>query len=127
MAEPIVPDRPAERRKRRRLCAMRAMDRLGILDEENLIATLERRPELRWLVDERGARWDVLAQLGRVGEMEAFEEAVEWALENRPSPRQARAHVWRFRAGTVVARGSTEARKSPGQRLRTQRAHHEGR
>jgi len=75
------------------------MDRLGLLGEENLIPTLARRPELRWLADEQGARWAVLAQLGRIGEPEAFEEAVAWALENRPSPEQARAYVWRFRAG----------------------------
>src|SRR3712207_2051772 len=67
MAEAILPDRPAERRNRRRLCALRALDRLGLLGEENLIPALERRPELRWLADEEGARWDVLAQLGRIG------------------------------------------------------------
>ena len=60
MVEAIVPDRPAERRMRGRMCAMRAMERLGLLGEENLIPTLARRPELRWLADEEGARWDVL-------------------------------------------------------------------
>src|ERR671910_2153149 len=80
MAETIVPDGPKQRRTRRRMRALRAMERLGLL-EENLIPTLARRPELRWLADERGARWAVLAELGRVGEPKAFEEAVEWALE----------------------------------------------
>ena len=104
MAEAILPDGPAERRERRRMCAIRAMDRLGLLGEENLIPTLARRPELRWLADEEGARWTVLAQLGRIGEPEAFEEAVAWALETRPSPEQAGAHVWRSRPGPVPSK-----------------------
>ena len=91
MAEAILPDRPAERRNRRRLCAMRAMERLGLLGEENLIPTLARRPELRWLADEAGARWDVLAELGRIGRRDAFDEAVEWALKARPRPEEVRA------------------------------------
>lgn len=114
MAEAILPDRPAERRKRRRLCAIRAMERLGLLGEEDLIPTLARRPELRWLADEAGARWDVLSQLGRIGEAGTFEEAVAWALENRPSPEQAGDHVWRLRAGAAaVAREATKARRRP--------------
>ena len=40
MAKDILPDGPAERRMRRRLCALRAMDRLGLLGEENLIPTM---------------------------------------------------------------------------------------
>jgi hypothetical protein len=98
------------------------MDRLGLLGEENMIPTLARRPELRWLADEEGARWTVLAQLGRIGEPEAFEEAVAWALETRPSPEQARTHVWRLRAGAAVAREATEARRSP-RHLRPTRNH----
>jgi hypothetical protein len=74
-AEDILPDRPAERRKRRRLCALRAMERLGLLGEENMIPTLAARPELRWLADEEGARWAVLRELGRIGDPGAFEEA----------------------------------------------------
>jgi hypothetical protein len=93
MSKDILPDDPAERRRRSRLCALRAMDRLGLLGEENLIPTLARRPELRWLADEQGARWAVLAQLGRVGERKVFEEAVEWALEARPHPEEVRTHV----------------------------------
>jgi hypothetical protein len=93
MSKDILPDDPAERRRRSRLCALRAMDRLGLLGEENLIPTLARRPELRWLADEQGARWAVLAQLGRIGEPKAFEEAVEWVLEARPHPEEVRAHV----------------------------------
>ena len=121
MAEDILPDRPTERRMRGRLCAMRAMERLGLLGEENLIPTLAARPQLRWLADEEGARWAVLRELGRIGDPEAFEEAVAWALQNRPSPEQAEAHVWRSRAGAAVpAREASEARGGP-RRLRPTR------
>ena len=57
MAKDILPDEPHERRRRNRLCALRALERLGLLGEENLIPTLARRPALRWLPDEEGARW----------------------------------------------------------------------
>ncbi len=126
MAQAILPDRPAERRMRRRFCALRAMERLGLLGEENLIPTLTRRPELRWLADEEGARWDVLAELGRIGDRGAFEEAVAWALQNRPTPEQAGVHVRRLRAGAAVpAREASEAcgvprRLRPTRRNRTQ-------
>jgi hypothetical protein len=102
IAEAILPDRPAERRKRRRLCVLRAMERLCLLGEENLIPTLARRPELRWLADEEGARWDVLAELGRIGPKDAFDEAVEWTVKARPRPDEARAHF--FGAGTGARR-----------------------
>jgi hypothetical protein len=98
MAIDILPDQPADRRRRSRLCALRAMDRLGMLGEENLIPTLARRPQLRWLADEEGARWAVLAELGRIGEPDTFEEAVGWVLENRPSPEGAKSYVRRIRA-----------------------------
>ena len=52
MSKDILPGAPAERRRRSRLCALRAMDRLELLGEENLIPTLARRPALRWLADE---------------------------------------------------------------------------
>jgi hypothetical protein len=100
MGRSILPDDARERRRRGRLCALRAMDRLGLLGEGNLLATLAARPRLRWLADEEGARWAVLAQLGRIGDPGAFEEAVEWALENRPSPEEAAAHVRRLPPGT---------------------------
>lgn len=114
MAEDILPDRPTERRKRRRFCAMRAMERLGLLGEENLIPTLCARPKLRRLADEEGARWDVLAELGRIGDPATFDEAVVWTLKNRPSPEQAGVHVPRLRAGE---REASEARGGP-RRLR---------
>ncbi len=103
MAKDILPEGPAEQRRRSRLCALRAVDRLGLLGEGNLLATLAARPRLRWLADEEGARWAVLAQLGRIGDPGAFKEAVEWALENRPLPEEAAAHVSRLRAPSVKA------------------------
>ncbi len=99
MARDILPEEPAERRRRRRLYALRAMDRLGLLGEEDLIPTLAGRPQLRWLADERGARWAVLTELGRIGEPGVFEEAVEWTLENRPRPEESKAYVCRLKSG----------------------------
>jgi hypothetical protein len=99
MAKDILPEGPAERRRRGRLCALRAVDRLGLLGEGNLLAALGRRPRLRWLADEEGARWAVLAELGRIGDPGAFEQAVEWALQNRPRPEEVAAYVRRFRPG----------------------------
>ena len=115
MDKDILPDDPEERRRRGRLCALRAMDRLGLLGEGNLLATLAARPRLRWLADEEGARWAVLAQLGRIGEPGAFEEAVEWALQNRPPPEEVRARVSRLRNGAVRpdAPGSGVRRTAP--------------
>jgi hypothetical protein len=100
MAETIVPDGPKQRRTRRRMRALRAIERLGLLGEENLISTLAGRPDLRWLAHERGARWAVLAELGRIGERETFDETVEWVLENQPSPEEAKTYIRRFRACT---------------------------
>ena len=99
MGRSILPDDARERRRRGRLCALRAVDRLGLLGEGDLLATLAARPRLRWLADEEGARWAVLAQLGRIGDPGAFEEAVEWALENRPRPEEAAAQVRRLGSG----------------------------
>jgi hypothetical protein len=99
MAKDILPDDPEERRRRSRLYALRAVDRLGLLGEGNLLAALERRPRLRWLADEEGARWGVLKELGRIGDPEAFEQAVDWALQARPTPEEAGAYVRRLRSG----------------------------
>ncbi len=95
MAKDILPEGPTEQRRRSRLYALRALDRLGLLGERNLLAALGRRPRLRWLADEEGARWAVLAELGRIGDPVAFEQAVEWALQNRPRPEEAGAYVRR--------------------------------
>ncbi len=129
MSKGILPEGPDERRRRRRLCALRALDRLGLLGEENLIPTLARRPALRWLADERGARWGVLTELGRIGEPGMFEEAVEWALENRPRPEEAKAYVCRSRSGAIRSAGAgREGRRSVKERAeprvpRTRRTH----
>jgi hypothetical protein len=112
MAKDILPEEPAQRRRRRRLYALRAMDRLGLLGEEKLIATLARRPALRWLADEEGARWGVLTELGRIGEPEAFEQAVRWVLENRPHTEEAKAYICRFRSATIRPRGAHRADRS---------------
>jgi hypothetical protein len=107
MAKDILPEEPAQRRRRRRLYALRAMDRLGLLGEENLIPTLSKRPALRWLADEEGARWAILTELGRIGEPEAFEQAVRWVLENRAHTEEAKAYICRFRSGATRPRGAT--------------------
>ena len=112
MAKDILPEEPDERRRRRRLYALRAMDRLGLLGEENLIPTLSKRPALRWLADEWGARWGVLTELGRIGEPEAFEQAVRWVLENRPHTEEAKAYICRFRSGATRPRGGHRADRS---------------
>jgi len=112
MAKDILPEEPDERRRRRRLYALRAMDRLGLLGEENLIPTLSKRPALRWLADEWGARWGVLTELGRIGEPEAFEQAVRWVLKNRLHTEEAKAYIYRFRAGTIRPRGVRRADRS---------------
>lgn len=57
MAKSILPKDPKEQRRRRRLRALRVTDRLGLMGERNLIPTLARRPQLRWLADEEGASW----------------------------------------------------------------------
>ena len=116
MAKDILPNGPAERRMRSRLCALRAMDRLGLLGEENLIPTLARRPALRWLADEEGARWAILTELGRIREPGAFEEAVEWVLKTRPQTEQAKLYICRFRSGAIrsAAPSSPRPRKATG-------------
>ncbi|MDQ3317588.1 MAG: hypothetical protein M3522_09700, partial [Actinomycetota bacterium] len=40
MAKNILPEGPTEQRRRSRLYALRAVDRLGLLGEGNLLATL---------------------------------------------------------------------------------------
>ncbi len=105
---------------RRRLYALRAMDRLGLLGEENMIPTLAGRPRLRWLADEGGARWEVLTELGRIGEPGAFEEAVEWVLKTRPQTEQAKLYICRFRSGAIrsAAPSAPSPRKGTGKEER---------
>ena len=100
MDKDILPAEPAERRRRNRLYALRAMERLGLLGDD-LIPTLARRPALRWLADEVGARWGVLIELGRIREPRMFEAAVQWALEVHPHTEQAKTEIQRFKFGAV--------------------------
>lgn len=79
--------------------------------QERLIAALiisdimERYPDdprREWLVNEETARWSVLTELGRLREQrgdEAFWEAVEWVLENRPRVKDAVATLRGYRTG----------------------------
>jgi hypothetical protein len=71
-----------------------------ILPDDPEARRMRGRPRLRWLANEEGARWAILAELGRIGDPRTFEEAVEWALENRPRPEEAAAHVRRLGSGT---------------------------
>lgn len=118
MAKDILPDDPGERCRRSRLYALRAMDRLGVLGEEDLIATLASRPELRWLVDEGGARWGVLIELGRIRKPGMFDAAVEWVLSARPRTEEAKARIRLFRAGTTGLPGvEAKANRPPPNRV----------
>lgn len=104
IAGDILPGDSAERRRRRRLYALRAMERLGLLGEA-LVPTLSRRPGLRWLADEQGARVDILTELGRIRDPSTFEAAVAWVAENRPHTDAARARVRLVRTGAIGTRG----------------------
>ncbi len=110
MAEDILPNDPTERRRRDRLYALRAMDRLGLLGEA-LVPTLVSRPDLKWLADEDGARLGILVELGCIRDPRAFEAAVGWVLEDRPYTDEARTEIRRFRAGTI------ELPSTPGGRV----------
>ncbi len=54
-------------------------------------------PALRWLVDEDRARWGVLAEPGRIRDLEEFDAAVAWGLEHRPKTKEAVARIRLFR------------------------------
>jgi hypothetical protein len=96
----VSPTGPKSRRQmQNRLYALRAMDRLGLLEEGNLREALADRPALGWLVSEEGARWAILAELGRIRDSEAFDTAVRWVLEYRPKTKEAVAEIRRFRTG----------------------------
>jgi hypothetical protein len=41
MSKDILPDGPAERRRKSRLCALRAMDRLGLLGLSAILIAIE--------------------------------------------------------------------------------------
>jgi len=96
----VSPTGPKSRRQmQNRLYALRAMDRLGLLEDSKLGAALADRPALEWLVSEEGARWAILAELGRIRDLGAFDTAVRWVLEYRPKTKEAVAEIRRFRIG----------------------------
>lgn len=96
----VSPTGPKSRRQmQNRLYALRAMDRLGLLEDGKLREALADRPALGWLVSEEGARWAILAELGRIRDSGAFDTAVRWVLEYRPRTKEAVAEIRRFRTG----------------------------
>jgi hypothetical protein len=95
-----VPSGPKSRRQtQNRLYALRALERLGLLGDGELKQALADRPALRWLVDEDGARWGILAELGRIRDLEKFDAAVAWVLEHQPKTKEAVRRIRLFRTG----------------------------
>jgi hypothetical protein len=100
MADGVLASVPKSRRQmHNRLYALRATERLGLLEEGELEQALADRPALRWLVNEDGARWSILTELGRIREPEKFDAAVRWVLEHRPKTKEAVARIRRLRTG----------------------------
>jgi hypothetical protein len=99
MTDGILASSPKSRQMQNRLYALRAMERLGLLGDNKLEQALADRPVLRWLVDEEGARWSILAELGRIRDLEKFDAAVAWVLEHRPKTKEAVAQIRRLRLG----------------------------
>jgi hypothetical protein len=100
MADGVLASGPKSRRQmQNRLYALRAMERLGLLGDDKLKQTLAGRPALRWLVNEEGARWGILAELGRIRDLEKFDAAVAWVLEHRPKTKETVARLRHFRIG----------------------------
>ena len=75
------------------------MERLGLVGGGELKRALVDGPALWWLVDEKGARWGILAKLGRIRDREEFDAAVRWVLEYRPRTKEAVAEIRRLRTG----------------------------
>lgn len=86
-----------------RLYALRALERLNLLREDELKHALADRPALRWLLDEEGARWAVLTELGRIRDTGQFDAAVTWVLAHRPRTGEAVSRIRRFRTGRTEA------------------------
>ena len=102
MAEGVLASVSKGRRQmQNRLYALRALERLGMLGEGELRQALADRPALRWLVDVDGARRGILIELGRIRELERFEAAVSWVLENRLKTKEAVAWIRLFRTGEI--------------------------
>jgi hypothetical protein len=93
----------SSRQTQNRLYAVRTLERLGLLGDDKLKQALADKPALRWLVDEEGARWGILIELGRIRDPEKFDGAGEWVLEHRPKSKEAVARIRRLRAGCRVS------------------------
>jgi hypothetical protein len=99
MADGVLSGTKSRRQMQNRLYALRALERLGFLGNHELKQALVERPALRWLVDEEGARWGILAELGRIRDLEKFDAAVAWVLEHQPRTKEAVARIRLFRTG----------------------------
>ena len=99
MADGVLSGLKSRRQTQNRLYALRALERLGLLGDGELKRALADRPALRWLVDEDGARWGILAELGRIRDLEKFDAAVAWVLEHRLKTKEAVARIRLFRTG----------------------------
>jgi hypothetical protein len=100
MADGVLASVPKSRRRiQNRLYALRALERLGLLCDGKLKQALADRPALRWLVDVDGARWGILAELGRIRDHEKFDAAVAWVLEHQPKTKDAVRRIRLFRTG----------------------------
>ena len=112
MAKGVRASGPKSRRQtQNRLYALRALERLGLLGNHELKRALAERPALRWLVDEDGARWGILAELGRIRDLEKFDAAVAWVLEHQPKTKEAVARIRPFRTGKSRSPNARELAK----------------
>jgi hypothetical protein len=111
MADGVLRGPKSRRQTQNRLYALRAFERLGLLGNHELKRALAERPTLRWLVDEDGARWGILAELGRIRDLEKFNVAVAWVLEHRPKTKEAVARIRLFRTGKSRSPNARELAK----------------
>jgi len=117
MADGVLASVPKSRRRMQdRLYALRALERLGLLGDNELEQALADRPALKWLVDVDGARWGILAELGRIRNLEKFDAAVAWVLEHQPKTKEAVRQIRLFRMGRS---GSPNARELAEEIVRT--------
>jgi hypothetical protein len=112
MADGVLSGTESRRQTQNRLYALRALERLGLLGNHELRRALAERPALRWLVDEDGARWGILAELGRIRDLDKFDAAVAWVLENRPKTEEAVARIRPFRLGKSRSPNARELAKA---------------
>jgi hypothetical protein len=112
MADGVLSGTKSRRQTQNRLYALRALERLGLLGNHELKRALAERPALRWLVDEDGARWGILAELGRIRDLDKFDAAVAWLLEHQPKTKEAVARIRPFRTGKSRSPTSRELAKA---------------